>query len=796
MKDTQVKPSPTPPLLPKSKLGIKKEKMAAKKLKEHKTPIMKVGKTKKLSNVDKKLKVSKDSAEPIVKRKRGRPRNEDRLLIKKPVKEQKSVKKSQEVKTVGRKRKLILNADVKNDKDLISPPSKKSKISDSNCNVNGDIKMPPSALHKPLIQKGESPSAVELSTSNSVNSNGTLHSKKTLVLGQKKPVSILKSATFHPPAKKELLNGNNSLPSFKVNSVKNKSSFKKEPDVNSFSKESECNSKIEKINSVSSPPKEIPREPVVNELVKLHSKESVKLNSKEPIKIPTKEPGKQVSKEVVKSQVKDLVKTQSKETIKIQQKETVKTSAKEPLKSQVKESPSKPQSKEQVKSQPKEQTKQPSKDSVKPSKDIKEPIKSQQKDSPKPQPKESAKSTVKEPTKTQIKDSVKPKDPPREPVKSHPQRMASLDAMAKMHVICTTDRRPPEPKHTSLSVCPRPFSHQKSITQCHERIQFDLKKETNDFKSSIVHKQEINYVKEKQQVFVSHSVEQSSVVEREQSNTLNTKVQHDSEKKKKLKSAEKNGTTNKQLLKNKIKQTPSSHLKLTENISKSEKSKSKASKVKEVEKKSAKAPSKAVSKISKTVKEKPDVKSSCKKTKKVEQTKSEVKVKETIRMQKTCTYQSVTTVNSHGTANSSVVPVSHVGMTTNYSKTKKTVVTDEECKNKVNYSTGSVVNNSYCLTTESPCSVGPHTDCCKFHAHPQIIPVAHVQTCSLGHNLSRTSDASPSSSHCDGSFSVHRFGHQQPVIFTPPPPPPTPADCGKFAWKIILLFIYLFPPRS
>lgn len=348
--------------------------------------------------------------------------------------------------------------------------------------------------------------------------------------------------------------------------------------------------------------------------------------------------------------------------------------------------------------------------------------------------------------------------PYRSPVKLHPQRMASLDALAKMHVICIPDRKPVEHHSKSsttsvvTTVCAEPF---KSMTQCHQRIQFDLKKESKDFKGGFVHKQ-INFVKEKQQVFVSHSVEQSK--------TVSTK----SQKKKKVNQVQKPSTKPKE---NKKAAASSSKLAKSSLPPKGEKKKAKVSK--EQDKKSAKTQGKSTKATKKSPKEKPVTKTVAKKSKKLEQTKSEVKVKETIRMQKTCTYQSVTTVNSHGTTNSSVVPVSHVGLTTNYSKTKKTVVTDEECKNKINYSSGSVVNNSYCVTSESPCSIGHHSDCCKFHAHssPQIIPFAHVQTCALGHGLSRTSDSSSSSpSHCDGNFAVHRFGHQPTVIYSPPSP--------------------------
>ncbi|KAG8187143.1 hypothetical protein JTE90_004886 [Oedothorax gibbosus] len=319
--------------------------------------------------------------------------------------------------------------------------------------------------------------------------------------------------------------------------------------------------------------------------------------------------------------------------------------------------------------------------------------------------------------------------PYRNPVKSHPQRMASLDALAKMHVICIPDRKPVEHHSKSTTsvvttVCSEPFTHQKSLTQCHQRIQVDVKKESKDFKGSFIHKQ---IVKEKQQVFVSRSVEQSK--------TISTK--------KKNKVVEQK-TSNKEQ-----KKTSASALKDAK-FSKANKKKSKVSK--DLDKKSAKT---QVKSSTKSTKKPPNEKpAKTKKTKKLEQTKSEVKVKETIRMQKTCTYQSVTTVNSHGTTNSSVVP-----LTTNYSKTKKTVVTDEECsssKNKINYS---AVNNSYCMTSDSPCS-----NCCKFQS--QVIPFAHVQAC---HSLNRTSE-STSSSHCDGNFAVHRFSHQPTVIYSPPSP--------------------------
>lgn len=719
MKDTSVKLlAPVPLLPPKSKLGIKKNKMAAKKGKEHKTPIMKVGKGKKAS-IAKKSKVNKNNPEPVVKRKRGRPRNEDRLHIKKPEKEPKTAKKFEDGKAAVRKRKS--NADIKIEKEFVSPSVKKPKISDNNCKINGDIKLPIDALHKSFSLKNES-SVADHSSTNMFTSNGTIHGKKPLIFGNKKsPLNILKSATFHPPPpKKELLNGNGSLSSFKFQPAKNKSVFKKDLEINSLPKSTETNSRNDNINCV------FPHS--------VESKEAITNNfSKYQIKVPSfsyKEPIKTTTKESVKCHGKECTKSQVREPIKIQ--------------------PSKFQ--------------------------LKEPIKVLAKVSSKP--KEVAKSVVKS----------QPKDPkpiiPREPIKSHPQRMASLDALAKMHVICTTDRKPSEPKHTSVAVCPsRSFSHQKSITQCHERIQFDVKKETNEFKGNIVHKQEINFVKEKQQVFVSHSVQQSSIVQHEQSKTVSTKVQHEKEKKKKAKPLEKSPISTKKIAKKKVKQSPSNNMKLIERFPKLEKSKTKASKSKDGDKKNAKSQNKALSKVTKCVKEKPDVKSTCKKTKKVEQTKSEVKVKETIRMQKTCTYQSVTTVNSHSTANTSVVPVSHVGLTTNFSKTKKTVVTDEECKNKVNFSTGSVINNSYCLTTERPCSAGPHTECCKIHTHPQIIPVAHMQTCSFGHSLNRTSEPS-SSSHCDGTFPLHRFGHQQPVLFTTPTP-----ECGMF---FLIYYVAIF----
>lgn len=761
MKDTSVKSSPALPLPLKLKPGPKK--MAAKKVKEHKTPIMKVGRGKKGSKAGKKSKLNKDNLVPPVKRKRGRPRNEDRLHIKKPVKEQKTAKK--DGRTVGRKRKRNIDAIL--DPEFIAATLKKPKMSDSTCNMNGDIKMPITAVGKPFLQKSDSPS-VDFSSSNVINSNGTLHNK---VFGHKKsPFTVLKSATFHPPSpKKEMLNGNGTLTPFKFQSNKNKGLFKKNLDINSLCKEMELNSKLEKFNTFSFPSNES-KELNGNDLsnshakdFKLCSKESSKSQSKDLSKSLVKDPSKVQTKESTKTTVKDYNKAQPKDQSKPHLKESSKYNSKEPA------------IREPIKFNLKEPTlKEPFQFSSK------EPFKNNLKEPNKPQTKE-VKFQIKEPVKAQPKDTNKstPKEQPPF-IKSHPIRMASLDAMARMHVICTTDRKPPEPKHTSVAVCspPRSFSHQKSITQCHERIQVDVKKETNEFKGNIVHKQEINVVKEKQQVFVSHSVEQSAIVEHEQSKTVSTKVQLDKEKKKKLKAADKSITDSKKVIKNKVKQSPSSKLKkLIGKVPKLEKNKPKVNKVKDSDKKIAKVKNKSVCKVTKSMKEKPEAKTSCKKSKKVEQTKSEVKVKETIRMQKTCTYQSVTTVNSH-TANSSVVPVSHVGMTTNFSKTKKTVVTDEECKNNVNYSSGSVINNSYCMTTESPCSVSPHTDCCKFHGHPQIIPVAHVQTCSLGHSLNRTSDTSPSSSHCDGSFPMHRFGHQQACIFPPPPPPPH--ECGKF----------------
>lgn len=369
--------------------------------------------------------------------------------------------------------------------------------------------------------------------------------------------------------------------------------------------------------------------------------------------------------------------------------------------------------------------------------------------------------------------------PYRSPVKLHPQRMASLDALAKMHVICIPDRKPVEHHSKSSSsstsvvttVCAEPFK--SSLTQCHQRIQFDMKKEKTDFvKGGFVHKQ---IVKEKQHVFVSHSVEQSS------SKTISTKSQKKKTMTKKVNQVQKPSAKEQ-------KQSKAASSKLAKVFpAQSEKKKAKVS-TKDQDKKGAKTQGKSITKTTKkSPKEKPVTKTVAKKSKKLEQTKSEVKVKETIRMQKTCTYQSVTTVNSHGTTNSSVVPVSHVGLTTNYSKTKKTVVTDEECKNKINYSSGSVVNNSYCVTSESPCSVGHHSDCCKFHAHssPQIIPYAHVQTCALGHGLSRTSDSSSSSpSHCDGNFAVHRFGHQPTVIYSPPSP-----EYGEFTLCVLIFFV-------
>ncbi|GBO17019.1 hypothetical protein AVEN_74736-1 [Araneus ventricosus] len=609
MKDTQAKPVS---LMPKSKSGIKKEKMPVKKVKEPKTPASKTGKVKKNSvkNTEKKPKIKQEEKEVVPKRKRGRPRNDEKVQNQKKLKEQQKSSKNTESKSPGRKRKMAApSADAKNEKEGSHPPSKKLKTNDVNCNMNGNVKGPLPPFHKPFVQKGDSSGTVEHTMTNNINSNGTFHCKNNMEFGPKKQqpavTSVSKSVTFHSTPK-NVVNCNTFPKPFKNLPNKSiKSILKNDSVVNHQSKD---NSQI--------PPKDIKVEKVNNVIA--------------------------------------------------------------PLKS---------------------------------------------------------------------------------PVKQHPQRMASLDALAKMHVICIPDRRPVEHHSKSttsvVTVCSEPFT-QKSLTECHQSIQFDLKKEGKDFKQSIVHKQ-INYVKEKQQVFVSHSVEQSK--------TVSTKSQ--GEKKKKEHSSQKSSSSSSG---KEHKQNQAS--KTVQTFPSSAEKKSKVSKDKNMDKKCAKTVTKVLKATKKSTKEQPAAKGPTKKSKKLEQTKSEVKVKETIRMQKTCTYQSVTTVNSHGTTNSSVVPVSHVDL--NYSKTKKTVVTgDEECKNKINYSSGSVVNNSYCVTSESPCSISHHADCCKFHTHssPQIIPFAHVQTCALGHGLSRTSDPSSSPpSHCDGNFSVHRFGHQQAVLYSPPSP--------------------------
>ncbi|XP_054714320.1 uncharacterized protein LOC129223961 [Uloborus diversus] len=623
MKDVPLKPSQIS-LMPKTKVGIKKEKIA-KKMKDQKltAPKSNKGKNNSVKNAENKTKSSKEGKEAVPKRKRGRPRNDDKVPNSKKTKNQVKGNNKNDVKSVGRKRKIPQTV-IKIEKDFSIPPQKKPKILDINYNasMNGNSKIPPALLSgKPWIQKGESPTAIEHTVSNSMNGNGTFNtSKKSLPFGTKKPGSILKSATFIPPPspliqppaipKKEMVNGNSWLKPLKVSPFKT-------------------------------------TKPVI----------------KKEIEIP-----------------KDIIKN-----IKVEKVNNVFASFKEP-------------------------------------------------------------------------------------VKSHPQRMASLDAMAKMHVICTTDRRPIEhhPKTSSVvTICSQPFVSEKSLTQCHKRIQFDLKKESKDFEGSIVHKQ-INYVKEKQEVIVSHSVEQSSILEREKLKNSNFKSEEECVKKKKPKSSLKCLSDNSESIKS-VKFKPNSSIQ-EKNNTKSDKTKSKTSKNKDTDKKTDKKTVKVQNKgILKTTKKTPKEKqgSNSKKLKKIEQTKSEVKVKETIRMQKTCTYQSVTTVNTHGT-NSSVVPVSHVGMTTNISKTKKTVVTDEECKNKINYSSGTVMNNSYCLTSDSPCTMGHHRDCCNLHTHAQIIPIAHVQTCSIGHGVNRTSDSSSSSSHCEGSFPVHRFGHQQSIIYSSP----------------------------
>ncbi|PRD29486.1 UNVERIFIED_CONTAM: Bahd1 [Trichonephila clavipes] len=611
MKDTQVKPVS---LMPKSKAGIKKEKMPTKKVKEPKTPPSKAGKGKKntVKKPEKKPKVKQEVKEPVPKRKRGRPRNDEKVQNQKKVKEQQKPPKNTENKSPGRKRKVASqNIEIKSEKETNHPPLKKQKLNDVNCNMNGNVKIPP-VFQKPCVPKGESSATLEHTMTNNVNSNGTFHCKNNLECNLKKEKpstsSVSKSVTFQS-SPKNVLNCNSVPKPLKNTPNKSiKSILKTETIGNNHTKD---NSEI--------PPKEIKVEKVNN---------------------------------------------------------------------------------------------------------------------------------------------VAP--PMQSPLKHHPQRMASLDALAKMHVICIPDRKPAEHHSKSatssvVTVCSEPFAHQKALTQCQERIHFDLKKEAKDFKGSIVHKQ-INYVKEKQQVFVSHSVEQSR--------TVSTKSPNESKKKKdnvspKAASSVSTGKEHKQNQPSKALQA------FPHNIEK----KSKVPKDKNMDKKGSKTVTKVLKATKKSVKEKPATKGTIKKSKKLEQTKSEVKVKETIRMQKTCTYQSVTTVNSHGTTNSSVVPVSHVDL--NYSKTKKTVVTDGECKNKINYSSGSLVNNSYCITSESPCSISHHSDCCKFHTHssPQIIPVAHVQTCALGHGLNRTSDSSSSSpSHCDGNFAVHRFGHQQTVLYSPPSP--------------------------
>ncbi|KAF8773548.1 Bromo adjacent homology domain-containing 1 [Argiope bruennichi] len=619
MKDTQAKPVT---LMPKSKAGIKKEKMPVKKVKEPKTPASKAGKAKKnnVKSTEKKPKIKQEVKEIPPKRKRGRPRNDEKVQNQKKLKEQQKSSKNTESKSPGRKRKITAqNADVKNEKESSHPPSKKLKTNDINCNMNGNVKGPLPPFHKPFVQKGESSSSVEHPMTNNINSNGTFHSKNSNELGPKKQQPAVssppKSVTFQSTTPKNVVNCNTSPKPFKNVPNKNvKSILKNDPIVNHQSKD---NCQI--------PPKDIKVEKVNNVFV--------------------------------------------------------------PLKS---------------------------------------------------------------------------------PVKQHPQRMASLDALAKMHVICIPDRKPVEHHSKSttsvVTMCSDPFT-QKSLTECHQSIQFDLKKEGKDFKQSIVHKQ-INYVKEKQHVFVSHSVEQSK--------TVSTKSQGDKKKKENSSQKSANNSSGKEHKQNQTSKT-------VQTFPNNAEKKSKVSKDKNADKKSAKAVAKVSKATKKSAKEPPATKGTAKKSKKLEQTKSEVKVKETIRMQKTCTYQSVTTVNSNGTTNSSVVPVSHVDL--NYSKTKKTVVTgDEECKNKINYSSDSVVNNSYCMTSESPCSITHHADCCKFHTHssPQIIPFAHVQTCALGHGLTRTSDPSSSPpSHCDGNFSVHRFGHQQAAVLYSPPSPEYGCCCSN-----------------
>ncbi|GIX93348.1 bromo adjacent homology domain-containing 1 protein [Caerostris darwini] len=619
MKDSQVKPVPS---VAKSKPGIKKEKMPVKKAKEPKAPTPKVKKPRKYrkKNPETKIKIKQEIIEEVVvvpKRKRGRPRNDEKLQNLKKVKEEPKPPKNTESKGPGRKRKNPPSVGGKNEKEDHQSPNKKLKTNDVNCNMNGNAKMPLPSFHKSCGPKGESSLSNDhpVVNNSNCNSNGLFHCKNNVDSGPKKSStspSSSKTVTFGASPPKSAVN--NSFPSKSGKSQSNKT-----------------------IKGI-----------LKNDIAANHH---------------PKDTTPQISPENIKVEKVDEV------------------------------------SVPQVVS----------------------------------------------------------------PVKLHPQRMASLDALAKMHVICIPDRKPVDhhSKSVASSVVSVPFGQQNSLTQCHQRIHFDLKKEGNDFNNSIVHKQ-INYVKEKEHVFVSHSVEQ-------QSKTVSTKTQ--SEKKKRDSSSSKaskaSGKEPKQNQSAKAAQTFPNNVEKKSKVPKDKKSK--VPKDKTV----AKA-TKATKKSAKEQQQQPTTKVSAKKSKKLEQTKSEVKVKETLLMQKTCTYQSVTTVNSNGTTNSSVVPMSHVDLTTNYSKTKKTVVTEEECKNKINYSSDSVVNNTYCITSESPCSVSHHADCCKFHSHPstQIIPLAHVQTCALGHGLARTSDSSSSSSpsHCDGNFSVHRFGHQQAVLYSPSSP--------------------------
>lgn len=372
-----------------------------------------------------------------------------------------------------------------------------------------------------------------------------------------------------------------------------------------------------------------------------------------------------------------------------------------------------------------------------------------------------------------------PLPPTKSSVSSHPQRMARLDALAKMHVICTTDRRTTTENNTrseNTNDCQR--NPKPTTAECKGSTFFcEGSRVEGDVAKHKFHRRINISVAEKEWNFVSQSIQEEESCIDHQNQSVHSSVpalleqEHVTVMKKKRrrsksdplpdgpvvkKSKSDNDSVKGKKLLNPPKQETEKYSRSTELISN-----------KVVKRTSRKDSSgKVVSRNSKT-----DEKRS-----KLKETKTQhVKVQETFRMKKTCTYQSVTVNNRHE-SKSSALPPGHVHASgdkcTNIKKVSHVTQASDTQSDNVDPELPPVspTMGVHCYAANVPSAEKPVSpasqpvgmeapDCCGYHS-PPLIPLAHAQSCHLGHRMALEG-------HFDGGFPVHRF-QQQHLMYSHP----------------------------